>query len=91
VYKSVYKQEKKQLFTGTVSRDFLIQVFFMNHLITKFFQKSVETSASQGSPPVSTTPVANLPRVSTKLAANFTNSTAGVRLLKFEGKNLSIC
>jgi hypothetical protein len=45
---------------GTVSRDFLVQVFFMNHL-PSFLP--------------STTPVANLPPVSTTPAANFATSS----------------
>jgi hypothetical protein len=43
-----------------------------------FFRKSAEIFANQGAPPVSTTPVVNLPPVSTTLAANFATSTAGV-------------
>ena len=64
---------------GTVSRDFLLLVFFMNqfppsprvfHLDRfEFFRKFAEIFASQGAPPVSTTPVANLPPVSTTPAA----------------------
>ncbi len=64
---------------GTVSRDFLLLVFFMNqfppsprvcHLDRfKFFWKFVEIFASQCAPPVSTTPEANFPQVSTKPAA----------------------
>ncbi len=54
---------------GTVSWDFLLLVFFINqfplsprvsHLDSfKFFRKVAEIFASQGWPPVSTTPVAN--------------------------------
>ncbi len=54
-------------YKGTVSRDFLLLVFFMNqfppsprvfHLDRfKFFRKFSEIFASQGAPPVSTTPV----------------------------------
>ncbi len=65
----------------TVSRDFLLLVFFMNqfppsprvfHLDSfEFFRKFAEISASQGAPPVSTTPVANLPPVSATPVANF--------------------
>jgi hypothetical protein len=54
---------------GTVSRDFLLLVFFVNqfppsprvfHLDHfKFFQKFAEKFASQGAPLVSATPVAN--------------------------------
>jgi hypothetical protein len=54
---------------GTVSRDFLLQVFFMNqfppyprvfHLDRfEFFRKFAEIFASQGAPPVSATPAAN--------------------------------
>ncbi len=56
---------------GTVSRDFLLLVFFMHkfppsprlfHLDRfEFFKKFAEIFASQGAPPVSTTPVGNLP------------------------------
>jgi hypothetical protein len=56
-------------FKGTVSRDFLLLVFFMNqfppsprvfHLDRfEFFRKFAEIFASQGAPPVSATPVAN--------------------------------
>jgi hypothetical protein len=56
-------------FKGTVSRNFLLLVFFMNqfppnprvfHLDRfKFFRKFAEIFASQGAPPVSTTPGAN--------------------------------
>jgi len=65
---------------GTVSRDFLLLVFFMNqfppsprvlHLDRfEFFRKFAEIFANQGAPPVSTTPVANLPPVSTTPVAN---------------------
>jgi hypothetical protein len=66
------------LVKGTVSRDFLLLVFFMNtprprvlHLDRfEFFRKFAEIYASQGAPPVSTTPVANLPPVSATPAAN---------------------
>jgi hypothetical protein len=54
---------------GTVSRDFLVLVFFMNqfpphsrvlHLDRfEFFRKFAEIFASQGAPPVSATPAAN--------------------------------
>ncbi len=66
---------------GTVSRDFLLPVFFMNQFppsprvshLDRFelFRKFAEIFASQGAPQVSTTPVANLPPVSTTPAANF--------------------
>jgi hypothetical protein len=66
---------------GTVSRDFLLLVFFMNlfpssprvfHLDRfEFFPKFAEIFVSQGAPPVSTTPVANLPPVSTTPASYF--------------------
>ncbi len=69
----------RYLFKGTVPRDFLLLVFFMNqfppsprvfHLYQfEFFRKFAEIFASQGAPPVSTTPVANLPPVSTTPAA----------------------
>jgi hypothetical protein len=64
---------------GTVSRDLLLLVFFMNKFPLRprvlhldrfdFFRKFAEIFASQGAPPVSTTPVANLPPVSTTPAA----------------------
>ncbi len=74
---------------GTVSRDFLLLVFFMNqfppphprvfHLDRfKIFRKFAEIFASQGAPPVSTTPVANLPLVSATPAANFYTIFASV-------------
>jgi hypothetical protein len=57
---------KTASFKGTVSRDFLLLVFFMNqfppsprvfHLDRfEFFRKFAEIFASQGAPPVSTTP-----------------------------------
>ncbi len=62
-----------------MSRDFLRLVFFMNQFRPhprvfrldrfEFFRKFAEIFASQGAPPVSTTPVANLPPVSMTLAA----------------------
>ncbi len=76
------------LFKGTVSRDFLLLVFFMNQFPPsprvfhkdhfKFFRKFAEIFASQGAPPVSTTPVANLPRVSASPVANFPTIFASV-------------
>jgi hypothetical protein len=64
---------------GTVSRDFLLLVFFMNQFPPsprvchkdrfEFFRKFAEIFASKGAPPVSLTPVANLPPVSTTPAA----------------------
>ncbi len=59
---------------GTVLRDFLLLVFFMNQCPphprlhfsrVEFFRKFTKIFASQGARPVSTTPVANLPPVST--------------------------
>jgi hypothetical protein len=65
---------------GTVSRDFLLPVFFMHQFPPsprvshydrfEFFRKFAEIFASQSAPPVSTTPAANLPPVSTTPAAN---------------------
>jgi hypothetical protein len=76
------------VFKGTVSRDFILLVFFMNqfppsprvfHLDRfEFFRKFVEIFASQGAPPVSTTPVANLPPVSTTPVANISTIFASV-------------
>jgi hypothetical protein len=73
---------------GTVSRDFLLLVLFMNqfppsprvfHLDRfKFFRIFAEIFASQGAPPVSTTPVANLPPVSATPVANFSTIFASV-------------
>ncbi len=42
------------------------------------FRKFAQIFESQGAPPVSTTPVVNLPPVSTILATNFATSSAGV-------------
>jgi hypothetical protein len=66
--------------TGTVSRDFLLLVFFLNqfppsprvsHLDRlEFFRKFAEIFASKGAPPVSTTPVANLPLVERRRLKN---------------------
>ena len=44
----------------------------------EFFRKFAEIFASQGAPPVSTTPVANLPPVSATPAANFYTIFASV-------------
>ncbi len=73
---------------GTVSRDYLPLVFFMNQFPPsprvshqdrfEFFQKFAEIFASQGAPPVSTTPAAYLPPVSRTPAANFATSFASV-------------
>ena len=73
---------------GTVSRDFLLLVFYMNQFPTsprvfhedrfEFFRKFAEIFASKGAPPVSTTPVANLPPVTTTPAANFATSFTSV-------------
>jgi hypothetical protein len=75
-------------FKGTVSQDFLLLVFFMNqfppsprvfHLYRfEFFRKFAEIFASQGAPPVSTTPVANLPPVSVTPVANISTIFASV-------------
>jgi hypothetical protein len=66
---------------GTVSRDFLLLVFFMHQFPPipivfpldrfKFFRKFAEIFASQGAPPVPTIPVANLPPESATPVANF--------------------
>ncbi len=60
---------------GTVARDFLLLVFFMNQFppsprvsrwdCFEFFRKFAEIFASKGARPVSATPAANLPPVST--------------------------
>ncbi len=74
---------------GKVSRDFLLLVFFINQSPPppqsipswplQFFQKFPEIFASQGAPPVSTPPVANLSPVSTTSVANWPgiNNTGG--------------
>ncbi len=72
----------------TVSRDFLLLVFFMYkfppsprvfHLDRfEFFRKFTEIFASQGAPPVSMTPVANLPPMSLTPVANFSTIFASV-------------
>ncbi len=85
ICKCIYKESKTWL-KGTVSRDFLLLVFFMNpfppssrvfHVDSfKFFRKFSEIFASQGAPlvsttpPVSTTPAAKLPPVSMTPVAN---------------------
>jgi hypothetical protein len=46
--------------------------------VSNFFRKFAEIYASQGAPPVSTTPAANLPPVSTTLVANFATNFASV-------------
>ncbi len=66
---SVLFRRTGQQVRGTMSRDFFLQVFFMNHPPPspwkkheghfEFFRKFSEIFASQGAPPVSTTPVAN--------------------------------
>ena len=63
-----------------MSRDFLLLVFFMNLFPSsprvflldrfKFFRKFPDIFASQGAPPVSTTPAAKLPPLSTTPTAN---------------------
>ena len=79
-----------------MSRDFLLLVFFMNQIPPsprvfqldrfEFFRKFAEIFASQGAPPVSTTPMANLPPVSktpvAKLPPVSTTPVAGFRQLK---------
>jgi hypothetical protein len=67
---SLHRVVDKSLFKGTVSRDFLHLVFFMNQFppsprvfhLDRFdcFRKFAEIFASQCAPPVSTTPVANI-------------------------------
>jgi hypothetical protein len=55
------------VFEGTVSRDFLLQVFFMNHL-----PQAPENNASEGAPPVSTSSAVNLPPIFRKKSKRFT-------------------
>jgi hypothetical protein len=69
-------------FKGTVSRDFLFQIFSMNHLapsaapenntgvISIFFRKFAEIFTGQGAPQVSMLSAANLPPVLTTRATN---------------------
>ncbi len=81
---------------GTVSRDFLLLVFFMNQFppsprvshqdCFKFFQKYMEIFASQGAPPVSTTALANWPPVSMTPVANFATNFASVVVNNTSGK-----
>jgi hypothetical protein len=52
------------------------RVFHLNRF--EFFRKFAEIFASQGAPPVSTTPVANLPPVSATPVANFSTIFASV-------------
>jgi hypothetical protein len=71
-----------------VSQDFLLLVFFMNQFSPsprvfrlncfEFFRKFAEIFVSQGDPPVSTTPVANLPLVTATPVANFSSIFASV-------------
>ncbi len=71
-----------------MSRDFLLLVFFMNqfppssrvfHLNRcKFFRKFAEIFASQGAPPVSTTPVANFSTIFASVVDNGGKFAAGV-------------
>jgi hypothetical protein len=71
-----------------VSRDFLLLVFLMNQFPPSprvlhedrfdFFRKFAEIIASQGAPPVSTTPAAKLLPVSMTPAANFSTNFASV-------------
>jgi hypothetical protein len=75
-----YTTSRCQNLKGTVSRDFLLLVFFMNQFpphhrvfhLDRFeiFRKFAEIFASQGAPPVSTTPAAKLPPVPTTPVAN---------------------
>jgi hypothetical protein len=67
---------------GTVSRDFLLLVFFLNQfppapfIPFQFFRKFAEIVESQDAPPVSMTPVAHLPPVSL-LPVSTTPDTGG--------------
>jgi hypothetical protein len=47
-------------------------------VISNFFRKFAEIFASQGAPPVLTTPMANLAPASTTPGANFATGTAGI-------------
>ena len=85
---------------GTVSRDFLLLVFFMNHFPPsprvfhldrfEFFRKFTEIFASQGAPPVSTTPVANFSTIFASVIDTGGKFAAGVNDTggKGKGKNL---
>jgi hypothetical protein len=63
---------------GTVSRDFLLQVSFMNHL-PQATENNIRVISKLicGDIRKSTTPGANLPPVSTTPVANFATSTVG--------------
>jgi hypothetical protein len=71
-----------------MSQDFLLLVFFMNLFPSsprvflldrfKFCRKFADLFASQGAPPVSTTPAANLPPVSVTPVANISTIFASV-------------
>jgi hypothetical protein len=73
---------------GTVSRDFLLLVFFMNQFPPssrvfhfdrfKFFRKFTEIFAIQGAPPVSTTPVANFSTIFASVVDTGSKFSAGV-------------
>jgi hypothetical protein len=70
------------IFKGTVSERFFASGFFHESPSPKpliitlgSFRKFAEIFACQGAPPVSLTPVANLPPVSTTSAANFATSS----------------
>jgi hypothetical protein len=75
-YLNTYVHLCKPAFKGTVSRDFLLLVFFMNQFLLsptvfhsdrfKFFRKFAEIFASQGAPLVSTTLVEK--KISTSIA-----------------------
>jgi hypothetical protein len=71
------------LLKGQCHEIFCYWFFFMNQFppsprVRTFFRKLAEIFASQGAPPVSTTLLANLPKVSATPAANFATSFATV-------------
>jgi hypothetical protein len=69
---------------------FIGKILFLTSNVCSFF--IFEIFASQGAPPVLTTPVANLPSVSTTPAANDGNIIRLVTpLSELEGKIVSVC
>jgi hypothetical protein len=92
----MFEYNRILLFKGTMSRDFLLLVFFMNQFpptpeypvrTVSNFRKFAEIFASQGPPPVSTTPAAILPPVSnTPVANNGNNIRLHTPSSELEGK-----
>ncbi len=80
------------IFNLTVSRDFLLLVFFHDSVSPQpqsvplgpcwIFRKFAEIFASQGAPPVSTTPVENLPPVSLVVLIPVATPVSTIRMLR---------